>query len=753
MKKKLYIICNSHLDPIWLWNRSSGRSSWLNTMHSVIRIMDENPDLKFTCSSTALYRFIEEIDLALFKRIAALVKKKRWEIVGGWEVQSDVILSRPQTIIHQALSGKKYIYDRFGIDVKIGYCVDSFGHSAGLPKILKASGFTHYVYMRGGNEPGIFNWQADDGSSVTALHILNSYGTGARMDFLKTAFFQHLNSQLEYQAMFFGMGDHGGGISRKELAFIREMQKEYDIVFSTLGEYFEAVKDLPLETFSGELGPFFRGCYSNCHEVKRKIARAAGKLLTAERLGVKADELSESWQELCFHHFHDILPGTSIRDAFEKDIFPGIGSVENRAVSLIDRQLFRRTAQLDTIYMKEGGIYCWNPHPFANKNIVCLEGFGDPNRNGANFNALRDDTGNELPLQILPATTSYGPCGVVWGRLTAIVDLPPMGEKHFACVVSDRKFPNVGFQRTGKLLKKLSPEVFFDDSRTWGFGLTRFDARLGRMELIGVSEYADGPVCSILRAVYRYGNSELRMDLYDYAGISEIGVKIRLDWQDANCCLKLAWDHALSRPEFFTGSSAAAVCRMGKDAYDWEACEWLDGKIVEKLPDCDEFSMIDWCAVKSGEKIAAFFAPDLHSCDHSGNRMRLTLNRPVYYADHAPFATCDESGRMDMGVSERRFWIAEYDNIPLAELPHYAEARLLNGENREITAHEASGEKVDRFFQLEIPGKQISVLEMRLNEEGKNEIYLYNNGAEITIDQEQTGKITIPAHALKKIVW
>ena len=83
MKKKLYIICNSHLDPIWLWNRSSGKSAWLNTMHSVIRIMDENPDLKFTCSSTALYRFIEEIDLALFKRIAALVKKKRWEIVGG----------------------------------------------------------------------------------------------------------------------------------------------------------------------------------------------------------------------------------------------------------------------------------------------------------------------------------------------------------------------------------------------------------------------------------------------------------------------------------------------------------------------------------------------------------------------------------------------------------------------------------------------------------------------------------------------
>ncbi|MBE6405901.1 MAG: hypothetical protein E7040_07760 [Lentisphaerae bacterium] len=46
MKKKLYIICNSHLDPIWLWNRTSGRSSWLNTMHSVVRIMEEQPEFE-----------------------------------------------------------------------------------------------------------------------------------------------------------------------------------------------------------------------------------------------------------------------------------------------------------------------------------------------------------------------------------------------------------------------------------------------------------------------------------------------------------------------------------------------------------------------------------------------------------------------------------------------------------------------------------------------------------------------------------
>ena len=136
MKKKIYVICNSHLDPVWLWNRSSGRSAWLNTMHSVIRIMEDFPDLKFTCSASTLYRWVEETDPALFRKISAMVERNRWEIVGGWEVQSDVIISRTEPLIRQALLGKDYFRRKFGVEVTTAYCVDSFGHSAGLPKIL-----------------------------------------------------------------------------------------------------------------------------------------------------------------------------------------------------------------------------------------------------------------------------------------------------------------------------------------------------------------------------------------------------------------------------------------------------------------------------------------------------------------------------------------------------------------------------------------------------------------------------------------
>ena len=91
-EKTIHLIANSHIDPVWLWNRSSGRSSWGNTMHSVVRIMKKYPEMKYSCSSSALYRWIEETDRRLFQDIKALIQEKRWEIVGGWEVQSDTIL-------------------------------------------------------------------------------------------------------------------------------------------------------------------------------------------------------------------------------------------------------------------------------------------------------------------------------------------------------------------------------------------------------------------------------------------------------------------------------------------------------------------------------------------------------------------------------------------------------------------------------------------------------------------------------------
>ena len=184
--KKLYVIANSHMDPIWLWRLREGRSTWLNTCRSVVRMLKKYPFLKFCRSSSSCYEWIEACDPALFAGIRELVDAGRWELVGGWVEQSDTIITPGEVLFRQAEFGKRYFRERFGKEVRIGYSVDSFGQNAGLPKILNATGFDRYVFMRPMAEeksmPYLFRWRGDDGSEVVTLRIRQAYSSTGSID-------------------------------------------------------------------------------------------------------------------------------------------------------------------------------------------------------------------------------------------------------------------------------------------------------------------------------------------------------------------------------------------------------------------------------------------------------------------------------------------------------------------------------------------------------------------------------------------
>jgi len=105
---------------------------------------------------------------------------------------------------------------------------------------------------------------------------------------------------------------------------------------------------------------------------------------------------------------------------------------------------------------------------------------------------------------------------------------------------------------------------------------------------------------------------------------------------------------------------------------------------------------------------------------------------------------------MDFGVNYRSFWIAEYDQVPLSALPKYSNARLNNGEVREITAH-AAGDQTGKyeFFRLELPEDQVVVQELRRNRNGETEITLQNSGEAISVNLPELGKVNLPAYSLR----
>lgn len=124
------------------------------------------------------------------------------------------------------------------------------------------------------------------------------------------------------------------------------------------------------------------------------------------------------------------------------------------------------------------------------------------------------------------------------------------------------------------------------------------------------------------------------------------------------------------------------------------------------------------------------------------------------YADHAPFVQKFDDGWMDFGVSFRSLWIAEYDQLPLSALQKYSNARLNNGEVREITAHTV-GDQTGKyeFFRLELPENQVVVQELRWNRDGDAEITLQNTGEAISVNLPELGEVALPAYSLRTFQW
>ena len=120
----LHMIGNAHLDPVWLWRWPEGCAEAIGTCWAAVDRLEETPGFVFTRGEAQVYAWIEEFAPDLFERIRGYIAEGRWIVVNGWWIQPDCNLPSGEAIVRQALYGKRYFADRFGIDVPVGYNVE-----------------------------------------------------------------------------------------------------------------------------------------------------------------------------------------------------------------------------------------------------------------------------------------------------------------------------------------------------------------------------------------------------------------------------------------------------------------------------------------------------------------------------------------------------------------------------------------------------------------------------------------------------
>ena len=291
-KTIVHMIGQAHLDPAWLWRWTEGRAEALATSQSAVERLHEYPDFHLTRGEAQIYAWIEEESPALFSEIGALIRAGRWHVVNGMIVQPDMNLPQGESLVRHFLLGKAYMVQHLGVEPRVAYCVDSFGHAATLPLIFRGCGCDAYVFMRPGPHEKVlpsevFWWQAPDGSRVLAFRIAASYGTreGDHSRHIEAAV-QVAPAPLGHTMCFFGVGNHGGGPTRQQIEHVRQLaasRQDVEVRFGSPQAYFEAVfpqaEELP--AVADELQYHAIGCYSANSALKRAHRQAECELLVA----------------------------------------------------------------------------------------------------------------------------------------------------------------------------------------------------------------------------------------------------------------------------------------------------------------------------------------------------------------------------------------------------------------------------------------------------------------------------------------
>ncbi len=386
MENKFYLIANAHIDPVWQWQWEEGAAEAVSTFRVAADLCEEHDGFVFNHNEALLYQWIEEYEPELFKRIQRLVAGKKWHIAGGWYLQPDCNLPAGESFVRQILTGNMYFYEKFGVKPTTAVNFDSFGHSRGLVQIMKKAGYDSYVYTRPEQNqmevPHEFQWVGFDGSRILAHHSESSYQSEVGMAGEKIR--QDIEKP-EAGIVLWGVGNHGGGASRSDLAAIEAMAEELkgrgiQLIHSSLEEYFS--EKLPrFDSFPEvreTLYPCMLGCYTSHIRIKRRHRRLESQLLAAEKMASHAafqgllpypeHELEEALKALMFSEFHDALPGSAIQRA-EEDVLQLLA----HGLELVSRVRMRSVMALSAGQQpSEPGditLMVYNPHPYAVKGI------------------------------------------------------------------------------------------------------------------------------------------------------------------------------------------------------------------------------------------------------------------------------------------------------------------------------------------------------------------------------------------------
>ena len=558
-------IGHTHIDCAWLWTLKQTREKVQRSFSTVLELMRKYPEYKFMSSQAFLYQNLKEEAPELYEEIREHIKNGRWECDGSMWVEADCNLSSGESLVRQILYGKRFFKEEFGVDNHILWLPDVFGYAAALPQILRKSGVDWFVTSKiSWNDTNMmpydtFLWKGIDGSEINTYFLTAQEMAAGRAPVRYTTYIGQTNpamvagthnrfqqKELSSESLLtFGFGDGGGGPTEENLEMARRQEKgipgtptlKIDFAGNFLARLKANVENNPrLPVWQGELYlEYHRGTYTSQTKNKKNNRRCEELYLNTELLcsmdsrlfgtPFPKAELHKGWEMVLTNQFHDIIPGSSIKQVYEQ-CDKDYAVMKSIAHEQMDPAVARIAAGIDAAE----GYVVFNPNPIEGKGVVKVDG--------------KTVSVSGIPAKGYACVKSFNTENTVKTTNTSC-------ENKFFKVEFDEsmnirsifdKRNNREVIRKGGLGNQFRVYADYPDQfDAWEWSQYTIDKYATIDQVESVEEISDG-VRAGLKIVRKYMSSTFTQNVWLYEDIDRIDFETTVDWQEKHQGVKAAFD-------------------------------------------------------------------------------------------------------------------------------------------------------------------------------------------------------------------
>jgi alpha-mannosidase len=778
-RDSIFLVPHTHYDAIWALNKED--YFYINTeliLKNAVELAKKT-DYKFMIEQTFLLEYVENNHPNLFSEIKDLIKQGKMEIAGGQYLLSDTMIPNGEVLIREIAEGKKYMKEKFGKDVVVGWGADEFGFNAQCPQILRGCGYRFFAFRRGVDvgKPSEFIWQGLDGSQVLCHWMPLGYRAGLDLPMLDKSY-----SVLKQHAATGNiLMPSGSGVTLPQPEtsdVVKEWNKknaDAKMTISTPSEFFSALEKTGAkfkirkgEMYSGRLSEVFPDSTSSRMWIKKGAKMYENALLTLERwnaigslFGCQdfSDQLGKYWRNMLFIAMHDVVPGTGIDEVYDE-----IKEIFDSANDTILKSIRDCLSSIQGKVKTEDDIIVFNSLPWQRRDWVeCILEFPEGRLKGIRNLRSEDET---FEIEILQYS-QHADKSIKKVTIGFLAKVPAIGFRTFALVDGDAIEATTITRETSFSTSnfgiKIDPETGIVQLQQEGKDLfagneLRLEEELGDLyyhkDTLGLmkSETGKGVKYGIFKAegyevekgrvrnvvrlkskyyalrwpyrlteklkpmIYRHNFIDIEKEIVIYHDMDRVEFITKIDDRHPHSRIRVQFDVPVSTRHYWCGTQFGAIHRKTDLYHKRDAKGW-------KEKPSGVFPSFEWVDCSDGNKGVSLLHQGLPSHEVRDGKLYLTLSRSILLlsADGAMGPCVPTPDAMELGPQTFRYSILLHEKS-WKEAETYRRAQEVNMPLAAMQLNK--GDQQDRTLEspysfLEIKPRNILLSTMKSGRDGK----------------------------------